>query len=325
MILRYPGGKKRQAKFLAPVLTPCREFREPFFGSGAVTFGVLGLPNCPERVWINDLDPGIASLWTAVIREPAALITAIEAFVPSVEAFKDFKESLLQNVPMSDVERGLQKLAVHQMSFSGLGTKAGSPIGGWTQGPENIKQYDVGCRWNPTTLVGHVSHLHGVLAGRVREGRCTAYDALDVINAPGDDVSIYADPPYVVAGESLYQYGYPEEALHRGLAAALLACPHRWLLSYDDDPRVRTLYEGAPGVAVDVATWAYTINSQKDNPGQELLIRRGIVKPAMPVAKPVKAGGGDEDVLDELFGSGAVFDPAGDGDDDALLAEFYRA
>ena len=290
MILRYPGGKKKVAKFLAPVLVPCDELREPFFGSGAVTFEALTKPNPPKRVWINDIDLGIAALWTTVIRHPDQLAALVESFRPSVASFKDFKESLLDpDAVLSDADRGFRKLAVHQMSYSGLGTKAGSPIGGWDQ--EKVsKAYTVECRWNSRKLVLDIARAHRLLQGRVHENRCTSYDALDVIQAPGDDVVLYMDPPYVGAGQSLYQHSYTEPG-HRGLAEALLNSPHRWLLSYDDHPLVHSLYSS---VRVQPVSWAYTINSKEGNKGQELLILCGIALPFMP-------GDNMEDLIQALF------------------------
>jgi len=274
MILRYPGGKKKVAFQLAEVLVPCDEFREPFFGSGAVTFALLQV--CPQlrRVWINDKDEGIAALFTAIIRHPKELSDLIQAFTPSVGAYREFLAALLAPSSVADVRLGFQKLAIHQMSFSGLGTKAGSPIGGWNQEGQD-KVYDVGCRWNPTKLAHTVMTLHQLLKDRVVEDRCTSYDACEVISAPGSGVVLYVDPPYVGAGAVLYQYGFVESD-HRRVATCLRASPHRWLLSYDDHPLVRELYAGE---TIETANWAYTINSKKDHDGAELLVRRGVGSP----------------------------------------------
>jgi len=292
--LRYFGGKKAAAKHIAPVLRPCRELREPYFGSGAVTLWALGLPGVlPEKVWINDLDDGIAALWTAVIREPEKLIALVEAFTPTVAAFVEFKASLLDaSYEMPGVERGFRKLAVHQMSYSGLGTMSGSPIGGLTQGPDNPKDYEVGARWNPAGIVPHLLDAHTRLRGRAHEDCCTSYDALDVIRAPGEDVVLYVDPPYVKAGKTVYQVRYTSDQQHRDLATVLAASPHRWLLSYDDHPLVRELYAK---FQIEEAEWAYTAHSKKGKIGAELLILNQVPTPRALLR--------EEDAISALFES----------------------
>lgn len=273
MILRYPGGKKKIAHMLVGKYIPtCLEFREPFFGSGAVTFALVSAQT-NARLWINDRDTGIAALWTTVIQNPESLVKLVIDFSPTLDAYKEFSSSLLQGESLSDAEKGFRKLAIHQMSYSGLGLKAGGPIGGWGQDPDtNPKSYDIGCRWNAGNLVRKIRQSHLILKGRCREDRCTSLDALEVIKAPGEGVVMYLDPPYVGAGQDLYLLGYIE-ADHKNLADSLKGTPHYWILSYDDHPLVRALYAG---FEINEETWAYTITSKKGNRGVELVICQGM-------------------------------------------------
>lgn len=270
MIFRYPGGKKKVAGQLLQYIPNCREFREPFFGSGAVTFAFAKM-NPTTKLWINDKDTGIASLWTTVIQNPAALCDLVQKFTPSTEAYREFVDSLISGGDMSDLNRGFRKLAIHQMSYSGLGLKAGGPIGGWGQHPEdNPKQYDIGCRWNPDSLVKGILRCHQLLKGRCFDDRCTCLDAEVLVTTPGEDVVLYLDPPYVEVGQELYLLGYVEQD-HRKLAQTLASCDHKWVLSYDDHPLIRELYKE---FWITEMSWAYTINSMKGNKGKELLICR---------------------------------------------------
>jgi DNA adenine methylase len=297
MILRYPGGKKKVAYDLAKMLvrddeSPVLEFREPYCGSAAVTFTLLQFAQFRGKVWLNDLDPGIAALWTTVIQKPEVLVSLIEKFVPAVPTYREYKDCLLDPgccASMPPAELGFRKLAVHQMSFSGLGTCAGSPIGGWDQGPDNPKTYDISCRWNPKALIPAIRKLHLSLQGRVVENQCTQLDAVTVVQAPGPGVCLYLDPPYVKAGGNLYQFAYHEDEPHRQLAAALKASPHRWLLSYDDHPLVHELYAGYP---IEKTKWAYTINSQTEHDGSEIIVLNRVSCPEM--CNPT--------LIDDLFG-----------------------
>jgi site-specific DNA-adenine methylase len=96
-LLRYPGGK---TKLLKPVLFELLrddrtyEYREPFFGGGAVGFGYLEANPDARKVWLNDKDPGIASLWTAAMWYPDDLKGRIRAFRPVPELFDEICERL---------------------------------------------------------------------------------------------------------------------------------------------------------------------------------------------------------------------------------------
>ena len=135
---RYPGGKSKLKKQIVAKLNELAgnddfEYREPFFGGGSI--GLLVLEQRPElkRIWINDFDLGIASLWMTVINRPDLLKKRVEKFRPSVEIFDIYKEELTEPAPklVSDVEianYGFKKLAIHQISYSGLGTKSVGPL-----------------------------------------------------------------------------------------------------------------------------------------------------------------------------------------------------
>ena len=60
--LRYPGGKSRAIKTIAPLIPEFKEFREPFVGGGSVFFHVK--QQFPEReFWINDLYEKLFHFW----------------------------------------------------------------------------------------------------------------------------------------------------------------------------------------------------------------------------------------------------------------------
>jgi DNA adenine methylase len=71
---------------------------------------------------------------------------------------------------------------------------------------------------------------------------------------------VYADPPYWVKGDMLY----PEQMSskdHETLAFLLLD-RHNWVLSYDDCPEVRAMYQDCK--IIDLSA-RYCINGKKDN------------------------------------------------------------
>ncbi|MBI3920666.1 MAG: DNA adenine methylase, partial [Armatimonadetes bacterium] len=64
--LRYPGGKSKAIRQIAPLLPQrVREYREPMVGGGSVFFAARGM-EIARRYWINDAFPDLFSFWKAV-------------------------------------------------------------------------------------------------------------------------------------------------------------------------------------------------------------------------------------------------------------------
>jgi DNA adenine methylase len=266
-MFRYPGGKAKLTNEitvrLRAYVDSSLQYREPFFGGGSIGISLfqhparLSFPGEPDGVvraaWINDADAGIAALWTAVIRHPREVIDRVLNFQPSAEAFRDFKAELLNTTKVADdcdsiVDIGFKKLATHQMSYSGLGTRAGGPMS------------KIDARWTPARIAEEVAAVHSDLSRvEVYHDACTCLDFETLISDTGRDCILYVDPPYFEKGNDLYQYGFAV-ADHERLAAALRRTPHYWLLSYDDCPEIRELYKWASLVSLDVK---YSITGEK--------------------------------------------------------------
>lgn len=270
MLLRFPGGKKRLRSEIIPKIAdffePDLEFREPFFGSGSIGFSLLQ-PSFKvpfNKIWLNDLDKGMVSLWNSVINNPDQLKEKILKFTPSTEHFYSFQKELLLNPPENELEHGFKKLAIHQMSYSGLGTKAGGPIGGANQ----QSKYSVDCRWSPKTLYKNIDQINKYIKNiNIRTNQCTNLDFEEVIKDEITQAVLYLDPPYYVKGNNLYQHGFSIDD-HIRLAAVLKKTKHHWVLSYDDCPEIQALYKG--WTTINEITLKYTITGSHEK--TELLI-----------------------------------------------------
>lgn len=263
---RYPGGKNKLKNAISSHLNlygfkEGLEYREPFFGGGSVGVQFLGDNPNFKNVWINDKDPGIACLWTSVLAFPEKLKKHIQEFQPSVESFDLFKSELLNknNVPLKTdqiVLMGFKKLAIHQISYSGLGTKSGGPLGGRSQS----SKYKIDCRWSPDYICKKIDKLSDQFSKiNFRCNSCTSVDFSRLISSE-KDAFIYLDPPYYNKGNELYQCGFTADD-HKRLSDALKITPHPWLLSYDDCKEIRELYDWAE---MDVVSVNYTITGNKD-------------------------------------------------------------
>jgi DNA adenine methylase len=246
-LVRYPGGKSKLLKFvnlrlqrMFAQLGPDAEFREPFLGSGAVALAVFGQNSQVRRAWINDADPGMATLWQSVIQNPTSLRVLTEMLPEAMRLFpkNDYYQddvALLRSIAdLRDVQThppgvvAVAKLAVHQMSFSGLGTRAGGPM------TNRLSRYNV------DTLCAKIEASHEILSYvSLRHGTCTSLDFEDLFDS--GTAFFYCDPPYVKAGPQLYQVAFTQSD-HERLAGILRGEKRPWLLSYDDHPMIHRLY-----------------------------------------------------------------------------------
>jgi len=275
-LLRYPGSKEKLAPqitrlFPQEMVLPLNwdsnrwEYREPFFGAGAVGFLLLRdlPPSC--SIWLNDKDYGIVCLWQAVWRSLDELVERIEGFEPSVEKYEEYKakDGDLKGDPL---EVGFRKLALHQMSYSGLGYKSGGPLGGREQ---NNGLYSVDCRWLPESLYKEAVDLHEVLT-KFKSLKITCKD-FSVLMDDNPRAFIYCDPPYVDKGPELYRHAFAAKD-HTRLAGLLHSTKSYWALSYDDHPLVRKLYAWARFQELQVTYTAATAINGTRPKNKEVLI-----------------------------------------------------
>jgi DNA adenine methylase len=159
---------------------------------------------------------------------------------------------------MSDddiVDIGFAKLACHRTSYSGLGVMSGGPRGT----DETLAKM-----WSPDYICEQTDKLHP----HFQRVRLTQGDYSDLILDETQKSLLYMDPPYYQAGPECYKHSF-RYTDHVRLSELLRKTTHDWLLSYDDHPAIRSMYEGWADVATVEAP--YTIARKKTT---ELLISR---------------------------------------------------
>ncbi len=284
MLIRYPGSKRKIAReiiasfpfyarmelFMDKRLSAERfEYREPFFGAGAVGFEILRELPMGATAWINDKDFSVAALWHAVKDIPDELIERVREHTPGVDGYRAALETVKHH-NKSIIELAFSKLVIQQQSYSGLGPMAGSPLGGWGQSNDT---YRIDCRWNPESLCRQIRELSRLLkqtSTRITSGDFTKCSAGDTARC-----FYYVDPPYVVKGSQLYSHAMSDED-HRRLRVWLKTLAGEWIVSYDECPLVRRLYGDC---SIREISADYTISGphRKNN---ELLISPRVAKAA---------------------------------------------
>ena len=267
--IRYPGGKKKLAPIiinkLESMYKPGMAYCEPFVGAGGVALSWMK-SKCPAKnIMLNDKDDSLMYLWYSIHKYCPALIDMVQKYTPCVEDFYSFKSDL-QSQDYCDhlVNHALKKLAIHQISYSGLGTKSGGPLGGDKQ----KSKYKINCRWSPDYICKKLLEINELMTQYKME--LTKFDCNGLLfrNSIRSDVQYilyYIDPPYYNKGNELYQEGFNKDD-HVRLAEQLRHLEY-WVLSYDDTPEIRELYKWANITTVIVN---YTMNSSRYK--QELII-----------------------------------------------------
>jgi hypothetical protein len=127
-----------------------------------------------------------------------------------VEAFYKIKGRLQVNNERPH-DAGFMKLAIHAISFSGLGPQAASPMGGNGQD----KTCTVYSRWTPDYTIRQIEKAHRVFAEFSGKMKITAADYEPLILDESKRALTYLDPPFVGKGSKVCQYSFTEEVSFR--------------------------------------------------------------------------------------------------------------
>lgn len=260
--LRYPGGKSRALPQILPLI-PANlvEFREPFVGGGSVFFAVKSLFRSMIRhYWINDLNNDLYCFWRYLRDDADSLtrqISQIKRDSPDGRAlYTHFKQ---ETAGLTEFDRAVRFFIMNRITFSGI-----ADSGGYSQ--QSFERRFTDSSIERLRLAAPL--LHGV--------EITHDDYETVLTRPGDNVFIFLDPPYWTATQSRL-YGARGDLHtsfdHERFADGMRRCPHRWLITYDDSPKIRDLFKFA-----DIIEWElqYGMNNYmqgKAEKGRELFIK----------------------------------------------------
>lgn len=235
--MRYPGSKARFVDFISRTIRLNGQrgcvFVEPFCGGASASIALLESA-CVDYIALNDADPLIASLWDVVFstRHSDWLAEQVMTVPLTIDEWRKQKSL----VPTNPRESALKCLYLNRTSFNGIIHKSG-PLGGWGQ-----TKRTVGVRFNRVKLAARIREL-SQLQDRVIAVSNNNWESFCERMLPENKSFFYLDPPYYHKADALYGY-YFDNSGHIRLRDYVTAFKAPWMLSYDDVPEIRALYQG---------------------------------------------------------------------------------
>ncbi len=259
--LRYPGGKSKALDQILPLLPrEIGEFREPFLGGGSVLLAVKKLYS--KRInhyWANDLNSDLFHFWQALRDTPDELVSQVQSFRDGYENGRELYAFLRDEANMrSNFDRAVRFFIMNRITFSGV-----MDSGGYSDQAFHLRftQSSIDRLHRTAHYLPNVEITHG--------------DYEVVLRRPGDNVFLFLDPPYWKATKSKL-YGVKGDLHtsfdHERFAAAMQTCKHRWLITYDDSEKIRSLFSFARIIEWELQ---YGMNNYKRDTaekGKELFI-----------------------------------------------------
>lgn len=234
--LRYPGGKSRAVQHILPLIPDAaQEICSPFIGGASIELACIARG---VSVKGYDIFTPLVDFWQCLLDSPNKLADRVEKYYPLERA----KFYILQKryfTLKDSLEKAAVFYALNRSSFSGLTLSGGMSIGH--------------PRFNP----GSIDKLRGFVADNFTVQEADYRQS--IIDNP--HAFLYLDPPYK-NGQKLYGVkGDTHEGFNHHLLKELLDQRGRWILSYNDCPSIRTLYEDYKILRAD---WQYGMSNGKE-------------------------------------------------------------
>ena len=247
--MAWVGGKKAlRDEILARFPRNYKRYIEVFGGAGWVLFHK---PPGNDFEVFNDFNGNLVNLYRCVREQPEALRDELRYMLNSRLDFEHMKGMLHSQAVLPDVRRAAYYYALIRYSYAaGTSTFGSQPHAMWNNFP-----------------------LIESAAGRLQKVVIENKDCVKLIRQYDRPESFfYCDPPYYNA-DQYYEAVSTNGFDHAGLADALLGIKGKFLLSYNDCPEIRALYD-RPGIVVEGISRLSNIAQRYENGKQypELLI-----------------------------------------------------
>jgi DNA adenine methylase len=261
--LRYPGGKTSLLDVTRKILKENKlqlgHYAEPYAGGCGLALSLL-FGGFVSDIHINDIDDAIWCFWTSVLDYTDDFIELVEHNPVNMDEWHRQREILLESDTSSPLDLGFAAFFLNRTNRSGIIEKAGV-IGGQAQNGN----YKMDCRFNREKLVRRIRRISRY-KNQIHLYHKDALRFIKLKRAFPENTFFCIDPPYYNKGSSLYTSFYQPED-HKAVSEAILKMPNPWIVTYDNDTAIRSLYKSRRQYTFDIN---YTL--QVKRVGTELLI-----------------------------------------------------
>lgn len=224
-LCKYPGGKRKLAPKLLPLIPEHRCYVELFCGAAGLLFNK---PRSEGEI-VNDINSELANAFRCMRFHGSTVIEGLRFRCNSREDFSRSRRcSSCEHNSMTDIQRAAEFLFRHALSFGGEGLyfgvqkkQGGGAATSLAQVRRDLEKVRV--------------RLDAVVIENLDWARCLKlYD--------GPETFFFCDPPYIGGTQKAYKSWNIEQLA--GLVAALRAAKGKWLLTINDRAEVRRLLHG---------------------------------------------------------------------------------
>lgn len=228
-------------------------------GGGSIFLSAKQRLNKSAKYRINDLNYDLYCFWISAKNNIDELVNQVQYIKDTStngrELFKDFTSN---NQDLTEIERAVRFFVLNRITFSGA-----VDSGGYSESSfkNRFTQSSIDRLTLLTQALQNVTISHG--------------DYTDHLFEDGEGVFVFLDPPYLSATKSKL-YG-TNGSLHTGFnhrrfAEDMKRCKHKWLITLDDSPEIREMFDFA-----HIHEWElqYGMNNYKQKnskKGKELFI-----------------------------------------------------
>lgn len=186
-----------------------------------------------KKYWINDGFFELATFWQVVqsrvdCEKLQSELELLRSSFKSTAQVKKYFLSAREEEPLDPYRIAFLFFFFNRVTFSGT-TRAG----GFSK-EASLRRF----------TSSSIERL-GILPDALEGTKITFGDFEPLIKAPGKDVFIFLDPPYYKARRLYGKNGSLHSFDHERLAKVLKTSKHKFLITYDDCPEIRELYDFA--------------------------------------------------------------------------------
>ncbi|HIU23551.1 MAG TPA: DNA adenine methylase [Candidatus Coprovicinus avistercoris] len=236
--MRFPGGKSKIYPLVDRIISDNEldncVYGEAFCGGAGLAIKLL-IKNRVSKIVLNDADPAIYSIWNSILCHAENLCDFV-ANVPLTIDEWNVQHEIYATKTTPSLELGKAAFFLNRTNRSGM--LEGGVIGGHDQ----TGKYKIDARFNRENLIQKIKTI-SKLASKIELYNLDVSEFLiNVANDFPENSLLYLDPPYVAKGPGLYKSSF-DSIKHRSLAEEIKVYRGNWMLTYDDDPLIRNLYE----------------------------------------------------------------------------------